>query len=89
MALIRAYVMVRVPQNRGHEISEDLRRLALVKSCNLVNGPYDIIMILEAQDLNEIATLITSKVHTICGTPSTVTCLVVTDRVAAQHSLST
>ena len=40
-----------------------------------VTGPYDIVAIVSAPDLNAVGDLVTSKVHTIRGIVRTVTCL--------------
>jgi hypothetical protein len=42
-----------------------------------VTGPYDIIAVIEAESLNEIGDLVTSKVHPIAGISRTVTCLAI------------
>jgi len=40
-----------------------------------VTGPYDIIAVVNAADLNAVGELVTNKVHTISGVLRTVTCL--------------
>ncbi len=42
-----------------------------------VTGPYDVIAIVEAANLNDVGDIITSRIHTIEGLSRTVTCLVV------------
>ena len=46
-------------------------------SVDSVTGPCDIIIVLEAESLSEVADLLTEHVHTISGVVRTVTCLVV------------
>ena len=48
-----------------------------MKSVDTVTGPYDIIAVLEAENLNDIGDLITGEIHAIEGISRTVTCLVV------------
>ena len=48
-----------------------------IKSVNTVTGPYDIIAMIEADNLNDIGDLITGKIHEIDGISRTVTCLTV------------
>jgi DNA-binding Lrp family transcriptional regulator len=48
-----------------------------MKSVDTVTGPYDIIAVVEAETLNEIGDIITSKIHGIEGISRTVTCLAV------------
>ena len=40
-----------------------------------VTGPYDIISVVMAPDLNAVGDLVTSEIHTINGIVRTVTCL--------------
>ena len=47
------------------------------QSVDTVTGPYDIIAIVEAKNLNEIGDLVTGKVHPIAGISRTVTCLAI------------
>ena len=77
MVLIRAYVLAKVAPNLGREITVAIRALQGVKSADLVTGPYDVIIIAEAENLNDIADLLVSKIHAICGVTSTATCLAV------------
>ncbi|MEK7281675.1 MAG: Lrp/AsnC ligand binding domain-containing protein, partial [Chloroflexota bacterium] len=42
-----------------------------------VTGPYDVIIVAEAVDLNSIGELVTGKVHPIPGVTRTVTCLAI------------
>ena len=42
-----------------------------------VVGPYDVIVVLEAEDVNTIGELVTSKVHAVGSVVKTVTCLAV------------
>jgi DNA-binding Lrp family transcriptional regulator len=48
-----------------------------VKTVDSVTGPYDIIAIVVAPDLNAVGDLVSSRIHTIDGIVRTVTCLAV------------
>ena len=54
-----------------------LRGMPGLVSVDSVTGPYDIILVLEAESLPEVADLVTEHVHTISGVVRTVTCLAV------------
>jgi hypothetical protein len=45
-----------------------------------VTGPYDIIAVVQANDLNSVGELVTGRVHTIAGVLRTVTCLSISMR---------
>jgi DNA-binding Lrp family transcriptional regulator len=40
-----------------------------------VTGPYDVIVIIESENLNDIGDLVTKSIHPIAGITRTTTCL--------------
>lgn len=77
MAETRAYVLVETAVGRVASIAIALREMPGLVSVDSVTGPYDIIIVLEAESLPEVADLVTEHVHTISGVVRTVTCLAV------------
>jgi DNA-binding Lrp family transcriptional regulator len=74
MVLMRAYILVRFEADNSRQVIGDLSKLKDVISADLVTGPYDAIIVVEAKDLNEIAELVVAKVSRISGIASTITC---------------
>jgi DNA-binding Lrp family transcriptional regulator len=72
---MRAYILIKVNVNSEREVAEKIRKLASVESADLVTGPYDIIAVTQAKDLNDIADLVTSRLLTVSDVTSTTTCL--------------
>jgi len=72
-----AFVLIETAVGRTKEVVSALKKTKGVKSVNTVTGPYDIIALIEAENLNEIGDLITGKIHDISGISRTVTCLTV------------
>ena len=60
---------------KSRDVSASLRALPGVQTVDAVTGPYDIIAVVEAPDLNAVGDLVTSQIHTISGIGRTVTCL--------------
>ena len=77
MAETRAYVLVEAAVGRVASIAIALREMPGLVSVDSVTGPYDIIIVLEAESLPEVADLVTEHVNTISGVVRTVTCLAV------------
>ena len=77
MAETRAYVLVETKVGRGSGIAVALREMPGLISVDRVTGPYDIIIVLEAESLPQVAELVTEHVHTVSGVVRTVTCLAV------------
>lgn len=73
----KAFILIETVVGRTKEVVNSIKRLDGVKSVDTVTGPYDIIAIVEAADLNEIGDLVTGKVHPINGISRTVTCLAI------------
>ena len=73
----KAFVLIETGVGRTNEVITTLDQLEGVKSVDIVTGPYDIIAIIEGQDLNEIGELVTGKIHPIAGISRTVTCLAI------------
>ena len=77
MAATRAYVLVETAVGRVSGITAALHGMPGLVSVHSVTGPYDIIIVLEAESLAEVAELVTEHVHAIGGVVRTVTCLAV------------
>ncbi len=77
MASTKAFVLIETAVGKTHDVVSALQGVAGISSVDVVTGPYDIITILEADDLGSIGDLVTGHVHTISGIVRTVTCLAV------------
>ena len=75
MAATRVYVLVETAVGRASGIAATLRGVPDLVSVDSVTGPYDIIIVLEAESSAEVAELVTEHVHTIAGVLRTVVCL--------------
>jgi len=73
----KAFILIETAVGKTKEVVSILNKLEDLKSVDTVTGPYDIIAIIEAEDLNKIGDLITGKIHAIEGISRTVTCLAV------------
>ncbi len=78
MAETKAYILIETAVGKSKDVSSDLKSLDGVDSVDQVTGPYDIIAVVKAPDLNAVGDLVTSRIHTINGIVRTVTCLSVT-----------
>jgi DNA-binding Lrp family transcriptional regulator len=75
--LAKAFVLIETAVGKTKEVVAILNKIEGLKSVDTVTGPYDIIAVIEAEDLNKIGDLITGKIHAIEGIARTVTCLAV------------
>ena len=73
----RAFVLIETSVGRTREVAAALNGVPNVSSVDAVTGPYDIIVVVEAADLNSVGDVVTSRIHTVSGIVRTVTCLAV------------
>ena len=71
----RAYILIETSVGKNRDVGSSLRELPGIEKVDNVTGPYDIIAVVEAPDLNSIGDLVTSRIHVIPGIVRTVTCL--------------
>ena len=75
MVSAKAFALIETAVGKTKEVVSILEKMEDLKSIDTVTGPYDIIAVIEAEDLNKIGDLITGKIHAIEGISRTVTCL--------------
>ena len=73
----RAFVLIETAVGKNREVVASIRRLKGVVSVDVVTGPYDIIAVIQGENLTEIGDLVTGKIHPITGISRTVTCLAI------------
>ena len=73
----KAFVLIETAVGKTRDVEVALKQLKGVKSVDGVTGPYDIIAIIEGENLNDIGDLVTAKIHPIGGISRTVTCLAI------------
>lgn len=71
----KAYILIETAVGKSRDVSEALRSLDGVINVDAVTGPFDIIAVVGAPDLNAVGNLVTSQIHTISGIIRTTTCL--------------
>ena len=71
----KAYILIETSVGKSRDVADALRSLNGIESVDAVTGPYDIIAVVAAPDLNSIGDLVTSQIHIINGIVRTVTCL--------------
>jgi DNA-binding Lrp family transcriptional regulator len=73
---VRALIEVRVAPQRGHgfdHIAERIYRFPEVKSCYLLSGSYDLLLVVEGRDIQEVSSFVSERLATIDNVNSTVT----------------
>ncbi|MCE2404630.1 MAG: Lrp/AsnC ligand binding domain-containing protein [Dehalococcoidia bacterium] len=73
----KAFILIETAVGKTREVANVLSELGGMKSVDVVTGPYDIIAVIDAPDINTMGGLVTEKIHTISGVVRTVTCVAV------------
>lgn len=74
--IVRAVIEVKItPEREGgfNRLAERIAKYREVKSCYLMSGAYDLLVIVEGSNLREVASFVSEKLATIHGVISTAT----------------
>lgn len=78
---MRAYVLIESAVGKASTVGDGVRQLrvrdAQVISVDAVTGPYDVIVLLESDDLDKLGQAITDGIQQVDGVQRTTTCLVI------------
>lgn len=73
----KAYLLVETAVGKTRDVASTLRGLSGIDSVDVVTGPYDIIAVINGDDMAVVGNLVTEKIHTVAGVVRTVTCVAV------------
>lgn len=74
--LVRAVIEVKITPERGggfDRLAERIAKYNEVRSCYLMSGGYDLLVVVEGTNLREVASFVSEKLATIQGVISTAT----------------
>jgi len=74
--VVRAAIEVRISPERGggfDRLAERIAKYTEVRSCYLMSGGYDLLVIVEGSNLRQVASFVSEKLATIQGVLSTAT----------------
>ena len=73
---IRAFILIETAVGKGHQVVTALRLIKGISSADLVTGPYDVVAIVEAPDLNALGAMVLRQIQSSSGVARTLTCLI-------------
>lgn len=73
----KAYILLRTAPGLTKTVCSSLKISPAVTSVEMITGPYDLIVAIEAASANEILTTVMREIRPAAGIRDTVTCLVV------------
>jgi len=75
--MARAYVLIKTRVGETSTVRDKLVRNENIRTADVIIGPYDILALVEAEDLNAIGTVVMRFVHEVGGVENTITCPVI------------
>jgi DNA-binding Lrp family transcriptional regulator len=75
--VVQAYVLIETEPGKAYEVVSTLKSIPGASKVDAVTGPYDVIMLAEAEAAEELGKLVLTKIHTIPSVTRTLTCSVV------------
>jgi DNA-binding Lrp family transcriptional regulator len=75
----KAFILIETAVGKTRDVASALRGVGGMASVDVVTGPYDIIAVIDAPDINVMGNLVTDEIHTIGGVVRTVTCIAVSN----------
>ena len=63
----KAFILIETAVGKTRDASGEIRNLSEVETVDIVTGPYDVIAVVSASDLNAVGDLVTGQIHSIDG----------------------
>ena len=73
----KAFILIETAVGRTREVADALKDVEGMQSVDVVTGPYDVIAVIDASDMNTMGAMVTEMIHSIGGVVRTVTCVAV------------
>lgn len=75
--MVHAYILIQTEVGRAASVAAEISGLPGVTTAEDVTGPYDVIVIAEADSVDELGQLVVARVQNVDGITRTLTCPVV------------
>ena len=75
--MLKAYVLLETLPGSSPDVLSKLRKFKEMREVHRVSGPYDLIAVTEALDMQALSSVLEHQVQNVPGVRKTITCLVV------------
>jgi DNA-binding Lrp family transcriptional regulator len=75
--VVQAYILIQTEVGKARDVAATVSDLPGVVQVDAVTGPYDVIVLTAANTVDELGSLVVSKVQGVSGITRTLTCSVV------------
>jgi DNA-binding Lrp family transcriptional regulator len=75
--MVEAIVLVQAEVGQSSAVGSAISRLGGVKSADVVTGPYDVIVRVEAESIDDLGRAVVGQIQAVPGVTRTLTCPVI------------
>ncbi|MBK5267064.1 MAG: Lrp/AsnC ligand binding domain-containing protein [Acidimicrobiia bacterium] len=75
--MVEAYLLVQSEVGQAAHVATEVRKIPGVQAADDVTGPYDVIIKVSADDVDQLGKLVVARVQAVEGITRTLTCAVV------------
>jgi DNA-binding Lrp family transcriptional regulator len=75
--MVTAYILIQTEVGKAQQVARNVRSIAGVTEAENVTGPYDVVVRVEAPDVDGLGRLVVSEIQMLTGITRTLTCPVV------------
>jgi len=75
--VVQAYILVQTEVGKARDVATAIADVPGVVRVDAVTGPYDVVVLTESENVDELGRMIVSKVQLVPGITRTLTCSVV------------
>jgi DNA-binding Lrp family transcriptional regulator len=73
----KAFILIETSVGNSRRVADMMKGIPEIEAVDVVTGPYDVIAIVNADDMGAVADLVTGKIHSAGGVTRTTTCVAV------------
>lgn len=75
--MVEAYVLIQTEIGKPPQVAAEIGRIHGLGTVDVLTGPYDVIVRVEAADIDALGKLVVTKIQSVEGVTRTLTCPVV------------
>ncbi|HEX4704177.1 MAG TPA: Lrp/AsnC ligand binding domain-containing protein [Pseudonocardiaceae bacterium] len=75
--MVHAYILIQTEVGKAAAVASQIADIPGVKTAEDVTGPYDVIVVAEAENVDQLGQLVVARVQNVDGITRTLTCPVV------------
>lgn len=75
--MVQAYILIQTEVGKARDVAAAISKMDGVVRVDPVTGPYDVIVLSEARNVDDLGKMIVSQVQLVSGITRTLTCSVV------------